>query len=62
MLKEKENPINKSFKIQTRFPFCLVWTALPCITTIFPLIGHTGVCRFYLFKRIFFIFCEVLME
>lgn len=25
-----------------RYPFCVVWTALPPITWIVPLIGHTG--------------------
>ena len=27
-----------------RFPLCIVWTALPCITWIIPCIGHTGIC------------------
>ncbi|VDM69881.1 unnamed protein product [Strongylus vulgaris] len=26
-----------------RFPFCIVWTPLPLITWIFPLIGHMGI-------------------
>jgi len=30
---------------QHRYPYCIVWTALPCITCCFPCIGHTGICR-----------------
>ncbi|KAK6732265.1 hypothetical protein RB195_016572 [Necator americanus] len=26
-----------------RFPFCIVWTPLPVLTWIFPLIGHMGI-------------------
>ncbi|KAK6021770.1 leucine Rich repeat-containing domain protein, partial [Ostertagia ostertagi] len=26
-----------------RFPFCIVWTPLPVLTWIFPLIGHLGI-------------------
>lgn len=28
-----------------RYPYCLVWTALPCITCCLPFIGHTGICK-----------------
>ena len=28
-----------------RYPYCIVWTALPCITCCFPCIGHTGIGR-----------------
>ncbi len=35
---------NQSGKIR-RYPFGLVWTALPCITFFFPSIGHTGICK-----------------
>ena len=27
------------------FPFCIVWTILPCITWFIPLIGHVGICE-----------------
>ena len=27
-----------------RYPFCIVWTPLPLITSILPFIGHVGVC------------------
>ena len=26
-----------------RFPYCIVWTPIPCITYIIPSIGHTGI-------------------
>ena len=28
-----------------RFPYCLVWTPLPCISWIIPSIGHVGICN-----------------
>jgi len=27
-----------------RYPYCIVWTPLPCITWFLPCIGHTGIC------------------
>jgi hypothetical protein len=27
-----------------RYPYCLVWTPLPCFTWFFPSIGHVGIC------------------
>lgn len=27
-----------------RFPYSIVWTPLPLITSILPMIGHTGIC------------------
>ena len=27
-----------------RYPYCIVWTPIPCITWIFPSIGHAGIC------------------
>ncbi len=27
-----------------RFPYCIVWTPLPCISWFLPFIGHTGIC------------------
>lgn len=26
-----------------RFPFCIVWTPIPCLTWFFPFIGHMGI-------------------
>lgn len=40
-------PINSSTKINIehhRYPYCIVWTPIPLITTLFPTIGHTGIC------------------
>ena len=30
--------------IQQRYPYCIVWTPLPFLTWLIPLIGHTGIC------------------
>lgn len=27
-----------------RYPFCIVWTPIPLITWLFPMIGHMGIC------------------
>lgn len=27
-----------------RYPYSIVWTPLPLITSILPMIGHTGIC------------------
>lgn len=27
-----------------RHPYCVVWTYLPCITTLLPVVGHVGIC------------------
>ncbi len=27
-----------------RFPFCIVWTPIPLLTWILPMIGHVGIC------------------
>ncbi|KRX01224.1 hypothetical protein PPERSA_05810 [Pseudocohnilembus persalinus] len=29
---------------QDKFPFCIVWTPIPCLSWLFPIIGHTGIC------------------
>jgi hypothetical protein len=26
-----------------RFPFCIVWTAIPCLTWFFPVVGHMAI-------------------
>ena len=28
-----------------RYPYCIVWTPIPCFTWIFPSIGHVGICN-----------------
>ena len=37
----------KNYKIDkqnNRYPFCIVWTPIPCISWLIPSIGHTGIC------------------
>lgn len=29
----------------SRFPYCIVWTTLPLLSQLLPIIGHTGVCE-----------------
>ena len=29
---------------KARFPLCITWTILPCVTWFLPFIGHTGIC------------------
>ena len=29
---------------RNRYPYCIVWTPLPCISWFLPFIGHTGIC------------------
>ena len=31
------------------YPFCIVWTALPMISTLCPFIGHTGIAGYFSF-------------
>ena len=31
---------------QQRYPYCLVWTSLPGISQILPIIGHTGIAGY----------------
>ncbi|CAL2031182.1 unnamed protein product [Caenorhabditis brenneri] len=28
-----------------RYPFCIVWTPIPCLTWFFPFIGHMGIAN-----------------
>jgi len=29
-----------------RYPYCIVWTPLPVITSVLPVIGHTEICKY----------------
>ncbi|KAI0220926.1 Transmembrane protein 222 [Lamellibrachia satsuma] len=29
---------------RNRYPHCIVWTPIPLITWLFPVIGHMGIC------------------
>lgn len=31
-------------KTRDRYPFCIVWTPIPILTWLFPIIGHMGIC------------------
>ena len=31
--------------IKQRYPYCLVWTPIPCISWFIPSIGHAGICN-----------------
>ena len=45
-IKEKSG-IRPKLKIDLenqRYPYCIVWTPIPCITWIIPSIGHAGIC------------------
>lgn len=37
-------PIIKIDPKSQRFPYCMVWTPLPCISWVIPCIGHVGIC------------------
>ncbi|XP_052082560.1 transmembrane protein 222-like [Mytilus californianus] len=40
-------PLYGSQKIdhdKLRYPHCIVWTPIPCLTWLFPIIGHMGIC------------------
>ncbi|SPP79780.1 transmembrane protein 222 isoform X1 [Drosophila guanche] len=38
---ERLPPVNKD---DNRFPYCIVWTPIPVLTWILPMIGHMGIC------------------
>ena len=46
--KEKDNtrfkPKSKIDMEKQRYPYCIVWTPLPCVTWLIPSIGHVGIC------------------
>ena len=27
-----------------RYPYCIVWTVIPCLSWFLPTVGHTGIC------------------
>jgi hypothetical protein len=38
--------VKKSVDVENnRYPYCIVWTPLPLISWIIPIIGHTGICK-----------------
>ena len=48
LTKEKNNirftPKVKLDMKKQRYPYCIVWTPIPCITYFLPSIGHAGIC------------------
>ena len=50
---KEEDPIRltnlgNKYKIDSRrqrYPFCIVWTPIPCISWFLPCIGHSGACE-----------------
>ena len=42
---EKKNKILKIDNINQRYPYCIVWTILPCVSWFMPSIGHVGICN-----------------
>lgn len=32
-------------KRRSRYPYCIVWTPIPCLTWFLPFIGHMGICN-----------------
>lgn len=42
MKRELDNPVVD--KEHNRYPYCVVWGSLPCLTWLFPFIGHLGIC------------------
>jgi len=45
-LNNKNNKMadGKIDKERHRYPYCIVWTPIPCLTWLFPFIGHMGIC------------------
>jgi hypothetical protein len=45
---ESTNPAPKMYKgidhENQRYPYCIVWTPIPLISWMIPIIGHTGIC------------------
>ena len=37
---------------QQLFPFCIVWTVIPCISWLLPWIGHAGICEYFFLTQL----------
>lgn len=46
-IEQRRNPSDRRTRVidheNQRYPYCIVWTSLPCITQCLPVIGHTGI-------------------
>jgi hypothetical protein len=44
---KSEIPVRRPIdKERNRYPYCIVWTPLPVISWLLPIIGHTGICGY----------------
>ena len=43
-LSQQKGRTYKIDKPSNRYPFCIVWTPIPCISWLLPSIGHSGIC------------------
>ena len=43
-ISENYKKLGKFDAKEARFPLCIVWTPLGCISWFLPFIGHTGIC------------------
>uniref|UniRef100_A0A224XL28 Putative conserved plasma membrane protein n=1 Tax=Panstrongylus lignarius TaxID=156445 RepID=A0A224XL28_9HEMI len=44
MQESSETSLSSSQRRSYRYPYCIVWTPIPCITWLMPFIGHMGIC------------------
>ncbi|KAK4472208.1 hypothetical protein MN116_000512, partial [Schistosoma mekongi] len=42
-----ENKVDAVAPFLHRFPYCIVWTPIPLLTWLFPVIGHMGIANSY---------------
>ena len=43
----EEESVHMGYEINVendKFPFCIVWTPIPLITYLIPIVGHMGIC------------------
>jgi len=40
---DMENNRTRVNFVRRRYPYCVVWTPIPCLTWLFPFIGHMGI-------------------
>ncbi|XP_077247451.1 RTE1-homolog [Tasmannia lanceolata] len=45
LMLKKTSPYMQIDPKRARFPCCIVWTPLPVLSWLVPLIGHVGICR-----------------
>ena len=51
---EEMSPIKARINYDTdKYPFCIVWTPIPILTWLFPMIGHMGIGMCFEFREKF---------